>query len=172
MSRICFQHLVAWWSPLITQLRTRTNPSVSYFYGFSSDYSHFYPPSACAVKSSLLKLYESVLISRSCETTFSIFHISQMPPSSCVSPKNEAHCSRCRDTSCYFWWGGPGGKGANGRPADMLDLVFVQWSLTGAARAGLRCNNGKPTFQKQPWVFMVKLLLLVLVLLFYDVIIK
>lgn len=147
MSQICFRHLVAWWSPLITQLRTRTNPSVSCYYGFSSDYSHFYPHSACAVKSSLLKLYESVLISRSCETTFSIFHISQMPPSSCVSSKNEAHCS-VGTLPVTFGWEGQGVRGQMDGQRTCLTLCLYSdlWPVQpgqvwGAITANLLSKN-------------------------------
>lgn len=52
-----------------------------------------------------------------------------------------------QSTSCYFLLVGGLGEGLiDGWPADVCDLVFVQ---TGAARAGLRCNNGKPTFKKR-----------------------
>lgn len=51
-----------------------------------------------------------------------------------------------------------------------VTLCLYRLTLTGAARAGLRCNNGKPTFQKT--ALGLKMLLLVLVLLFYDVIIN
>lgn len=58
-----------------------------------------------------------------------------------------------------------------------VTLCLYRLTLTGAARAGLRCNNGKPTFKKKKkkkkkTALVSKMLLLVLVLLFYDVIIN
>lgn len=108
---------------------------------------------------------------RSCETASSIFHISQMPPSGCVA--SEARCPPIRALPVTFClWVGSGEGLVDGWPADVCDLVFVQ---TGAARAGLRCNNGKPTFKKNKMkktALVLKMLLLVLVLLFYDVVIN
>lgn len=49
----------------------------------------------------------------------------------------------------------------------------VTLHVYSGAKADLRCNNGKPAFQnKMPWLFKMKLLLLVLVLLSSDVIMK
>lgn len=57
-----------------------------------------------------------------------------------------------------------------------MTVCLYRLTLTGAARAGLRCNNGKPTFKKKrkkkKTALVSKMLLLVLVLLFYDVIIN
>lgn len=58
----------------------------------------------------------------------------------------------CWDPSHCVW--------GEGHWHDKCDLQYVYSDLLiGEARAGLRCNNGKPTFQKALTYFMEKLLL-------------
>lgn len=73
-------------------------------------------------------------------TNFSIFLLSQMPLSRLVSLRRRFTVLRW-DPSRFL-----GGETVN--TGQKWTTVCVQWSLVGEARAGLRCNNSKPTFQK------------------------
>lgn len=115
------------------------NPSVSVFQGkivrSPQIHSHCRVHPASPVKSSFIKLYESVWSREAVKWLW-------------LSASSSSH--KCLCLVCVSKKGGwlsfvgilPIDTGHT------WPTVCVQWSLIGEARAGLRCNNGKPTFQK------------------------
>lgn len=146
---------MAWWSPSITQLRTRTNPSVSVFQGNKKKKT---ASLLCQSSSDSFSLSHTPSLSGEIQLHKALWVWSREAVKWLqLSASSSSHkCLRldlcllrmrltvlCWDSYYFFFWG-VGGR----LTLDIRDLVCVQWSLTGAARAGLRCNNGKPTFQK------------------------
>lgn len=124
-------------------------PSASVFQGKISQLSHQISSGlvshrrthrASPVKSSFIKLYESVWSREAVKWLR-------------LSASSSSHKCLCLDL-CFLKGGSlsfvwiPRYVGGE-LTLDSCDLQSVySWSLIGAARAGLRCNNGKPTFQK------------------------